>query len=104
MEEKPDHSAVCQESRVPQDQALTENEAHDRHVHRISDIAIETSYNQMTGWKDGRGGAQALYREPDERVQKPNGPDGEQNSAGKAERRQSQEGGFHLPMGDPPGD
>ncbi len=68
MKQQPDKPAVFKEHHVCENQALTENGAYHRYVHRISDITIQPGNNQMAGWEDRRRGAHALHCESDKRI------------------------------------
>src|SRR5215472_3735718 len=68
VKQQPDKAAICKQSHVSKYQALTENGAHHGHVHRISDVTIQASNNQMAGWENRRRRAQTLHCESDKRI------------------------------------
>ena len=68
-QEQPDQAAVFQQRNIAQKQALTENRAHDCHVHRIAYVAIEPADHQVARRKNGRRRSQALYGKSHEGIQ-----------------------------------
>ena len=68
MKQQPDKSTVCKERHVSKNQGLTQNGAHDRDVHRISDKAIQPGDNQMAGREYRRRRARTLHGESDKRI------------------------------------
>src|SRR5580704_13366843 len=68
VKQQPDKPAVFQHRDISENQALTEDCDHHRHVHWISNITIQTGNNQMAGRKDRRRRAQALECESDKRI------------------------------------
>ena len=103
VKQQPYKAAVFKERHVSENQALTENGAHHRYVHRISDITIQSGNDQMAGWEDRRGRAHALHCESDKRIQEANDPQRDQHAASKTEKRHPEERSFEPPTGDPPG-
>jgi uncharacterized protein (TIGR03435 family) len=83
---------------------LTNNDAHHRDVHRISNTTIEPVDNQPAGREKGRRSTLPLQRESRERVQEANGTQRDQNATGNAKERQRKEASSKLPTGDPPRD
>lgn len=59
VKQQPDKRAVFKQRHVSKNQALAENGAHYRCVHRISHITIQAGNNQMARWEDRRRRAQA---------------------------------------------
>src|SRR5260370_11330163 len=91
VEQQPDKRAVFKQRHVSKNQALTENGAHYRYVHWISNITIQAGNNPMARWEDRRRRAEALHCESGKRIQQANDPQREQHPANKTEQRHAQE-------------
>src|ERR1035441_7713690 len=78
---QPDKAAVFDQRDASEKQALSENGAHHRYVHRIPDIAIESGNHQMAGWEGRRGRTDALHGESDKRIEEANDPERHQQAA-----------------------
>ena len=103
MKQEPDNPAVFNQPDVSENQPLAKNPAGYGYVHRITDIAIQSGNNQMTGWEDRRRGAQALQGKSHKRIQKANRPKRDENNPNPANERHPEEWSFDPPVRDPPG-
>jgi hypothetical protein len=54
MKSYPDKRAIPEHAPAPEEQALTDDHSDNRHVHRITNVAVPACDHQLLRWKDGR--------------------------------------------------
>jgi len=104
MERHPDRDAVFKDAKIAKEQPLAQNQRHDRHIHRIPDIAIETADDEAAGWNDGCRRTETLNCEACEGVQQDRKSCGYQQHSEDPKRKDSSQRLLHVPPADPPGD
>ena len=104
MECHPDRNAVFKNAEIAEEQSLSQNQRHDRHIHRIPDIAIETADDETARRKDGRRRTQTLNREACEGIQQDRQTCDHQQYSENSKREDSGQWRLHLPPADQPGE
>ena len=105
-EDERDHGggerAISEQHRPPQQQGLAQDGRDHREVHRVANVPVQTSHDQVGGRRDRRGRADALDHEPGEGVYeqgraRQHDQDAEHARAASARMRR------RPPSGQPPG-
>src|SRR5262245_19549960 len=74
-----EHGRVDEQYEPAQDEGLPDDDAADGQVHRVADVAVEAAHDQAVGRRDRGGRAEPLDREASERLEQPEGADGDQD-------------------------
>jgi len=104
MECRPNGNTVFKNVTIAKKQPLPENQRRDRHIHRISHIAIETADDQVARWENWRRRTESFKRKAREGLQEDGKPCGHQQHAENPKRKNSGQRCCNLPVADQPGD
>jgi hypothetical protein len=100
---EPTKESVDEDTDISEEKRLAENQRNDCYIHWVADEAIRPADNEMPGWKNGCGCANALERESQKRLYQNDEASSHQKDADHTNRDETEERWMNAPPADQPG-